>query len=181
MPTYREWMMKSELIGASLGGVAGFIYGVYIMATSAALSWTDVLDTMESVVVVIVCAVIIGSLCIGIGGLAGLVLGIVASPLSSFTKHASEANGLNPARWVVNLRCSLLSLLRIHSPDCDCNARKACGDEIRKRLDELSGRTQPRSLNNGDDGEVVKVFDSKPGEVVASTPISLAQQQKKIA
>jgi len=180
MPTYREWMMKSELIGASLGGVAGFIYGVYIMATSAALSWTDVLDTMESVVVVIVCAVIIGSLCIGIGGLAGLVLGIVASPLSSFTKHASEANGLNPARWVVNLRCSLLSLLRIHSPDCDCNARKACGDEIRKRLDELSGRTQPRSLNRGDHGEVVGGFDSKPGEVI-SPPISLAQQQKKIA
>jgi hypothetical protein len=50
------------------------------MATSHALSWTDVLDTMESVVVVIVCAVInriIGSLCIGIGGMAGLVLGIV--------------------------------------------------------------------------------------------------------
>jgi len=181
MATCGEWIKKSACIGASLGGVAGFFYAAYIMATSPALGWTDVLDTMESVVVVIVCAVIIGSLCIGIGGLAGLFLGIVASPLSSFTKHASEANGLNPARWVVNLRCSLLSLLRIHSPDCDCNARKACGDEIRKRLDELSGRTQPRSLNNGDDGEVVKVFDSKPGEVVASTPISLAQQQKKIA
>ncbi len=80
----------------------------------------------------------------------------------------------------MNLRCSLLSLLRIHDPDCDCNARKACGDEIRKRLDELSGRTQPRSLNNGDHEEVVKVFDSKPGEVI-SPPISLAQQQKKIA
>jgi hypothetical protein len=38
----------------------------------------------------------------------------------------------------------------------------------------LSGRTQPRSLNNG-------VFDSKPGEVI-STPVSLkAQQEKKIA
>jgi hypothetical protein len=76
----------------------------------------------------------------------------------------------------VKLRCYLLSLLRIHSSDCDCNARKACGDEMRKRLDELSGRMQPRSLNNGDHGEAVGVFDSKPGEV-----ISLAQQQKKIA
>jgi uncharacterized membrane protein len=85
MAVHVEWMMKSARIGASLGGVAGFFYGTFIMATSPALSWTDVLDTMESVVVVIVCAVMISSLCIAIGGLAGLVLGIVASPLSSFT------------------------------------------------------------------------------------------------
>ncbi len=53
---------------------------------------------------------------------------------------------------------------------------------MRKRLEELSWRTQPRSLNNGNHGEVVRVFDSKPGEVVASLPISLkAQQKKKIA
>jgi hypothetical protein len=82
----------------------------------------------------------------------------------------------------VKLRCYLLSLLRIHSPDCDVNAREMCGDEMRKRLDELSGRMQPRSLNNGDHGEAVGVFDFKPGEVVAGTPISLkAQQKKKIA
>ncbi len=83
----------------------------------------------------------------------------------------------------MNLRCYLLSLLRIHSPDCaHCNARETSGDEMRKRLEELSWRTQPRSLNNGDHGEVVGVFDSKPGEAVASSPISLkAHQQKKIA
>jgi hypothetical protein len=86
MATCGEWITKSARIGALLGGVAGFFYGTYIMATSHALSWTDVLDTMESVVVVIVCAVIIGSLCIAIGGMAGLVLGIVASPLRSFTE-----------------------------------------------------------------------------------------------
>jgi hypothetical protein len=91
----------------------------------------------------------------------------------------------NPERWVVNLKCYLLSLLRIQHPDCElCNARKTNGDEIRKRLDELSGRTQPRSLNthslnNGDHGEAVGVFDSKPAEVLASPPISLAQQQEK--
>ena len=78
----------------------------------------------------------------------------------------------------MNLRCYLLSLLKLHSLDCDCNAPKTSGDEIRKRLDELSGRTQPRSLNYGDHGEAVGVFDSEPGEVI-SPPISLAQQRKK--
>jgi len=53
---------------------------------------------------------------------------------------------------------------------------------MRKRLEELNWRTQPGSLNNGDHGEVVRVFDSKPGEVVVSPPISLkAKQKKKIA
>jgi len=53
---------------------------------------------------------------------------------------------------------------------------------MRKRVEELSGRKQRRSLNNQDHGEVVEVFDSKSGEVVASPPISLkAQQKKKIA
>jgi hypothetical protein len=82
----------------------------------------------------------------------------------------------------VNVRCYLSSLLRIHRPDCErCNARAMSGDEMRKRLEELNGRTQPRSLNNGDHGEVLKAFDSEPGELVASPPISLAQQDKKIA
>jgi len=82
----------------------------------------------------------------------------------------------------VNLRCSLLSVLRIHHLDCElCIAREKYGVEMRKRLEELNWRTQPHSLNHGDHGEVVKVFESKPGEVVTSPPISLAQQQKKIA
>jgi len=72
-------------------------------------------------------------------------------------------------------KCYLLSLLRIHHPDCDlCNAREKYGEEMRRRLEELNWRTQPRSLSNG-------VFDSKPGEVIG-TPVSLkAQQQRKIA
>jgi hypothetical protein len=86
----------------------------------------------------------------------------------------------------VNLRpriCYLLSLVRLHSPDCErCNAQEARGDEMRRRLEELNWQTQPRSFNNGGHGEIVRVFDSKPGEVVASPPISLkAQQQKEIA
>jgi hypothetical protein len=79
----------------------------------------------------------------------------------------------------VKLRCYLLSLLRIHPPDCErCNARETCGDEMRRRLEELNWRTQPGSLNNGDHGAVVRVFDSKPDEVAASPRISPAQRKK---
>jgi len=82
----------------------------------------------------------------------------------------------NPVRWVVNLRCYLLSLLRLHSPDCECLvAREKDGVEMRKRLEELGWRTQPRSLKGGDHGEV----SSKPGEVVASASIPLKVQQRK--
>jgi hypothetical protein len=69
----------------------------------------------------------------------------------------------------VKLRCYLLSLLRIHRPYCErCNVREIYGDEMRKRLEELNWRTQPRSLNNEDHGEAVKVFDSEPvaGELI---------------
>src|ERR1039458_651914 len=51
-------------------------------------------------------------------------------------QHGLEANGLNTARSVVNLRCYLLSLLRIHRPDCElCNAREKYGVEMQKRLE----------------------------------------------
>jgi len=96
MAAFGEWITKSARIGAVLGGAAGFFYGTYIMATSHALSWTDVSDTMESVVVVLITAVMIGSLCIGIGGLAGLVSGIVASPLRSFRQESEAKNGTSP-------------------------------------------------------------------------------------
>jgi hypothetical protein len=80
----------------------------------------------------------------------------------------------------VKLRCYLLSLLRIHPPDCEhCKARERCGVEMRERLEELNGRTPPYSLNNGDHAEVVQVFDSKPGEGVTSPPTSFAHQMKK--
>ena len=84
MATGGEWITKSARIGAFLGGVAGFFYGTYIMVTSHALSWTDVSDTLESVVVVLVTAAMIASLCIAVGWVAGLVLGTVVSPLGSF-------------------------------------------------------------------------------------------------
>ena len=78
---------------------------------------------------------------------------------------------MNQLRW----KCYVLSLLKIQHPDCElCNAREKYGVEMRRRLEELNWRTQPHSINDG-------VFDSETGEVVASPPISLAQQQKKIA
>jgi hypothetical protein len=58
--------------------------------------------------------------------------------------------------YVVNLRpriCYLLSLLRIHSPDCKhCMAQLTYGNELRRRLEELNGDPQPvqfESLSNG--------------------------------
>jgi MFS superfamily sulfate permease-like transporter len=87
MATCDDWTRKSMRIGASIGGVAGFFYAAYSMATSHVLNWTDVSDAMESVVVVLVTAAMIGSLSIAIGWLAGLVLGVVSFPLSSFTKN----------------------------------------------------------------------------------------------
>jgi len=83
MDTYGKWIKKSACIGASLGGVAGFFYGAYVTATSPTLGWTDVLDAVGSVGAMLIFAVVIGSLCIVIGALAGLALGIVSSPLSS--------------------------------------------------------------------------------------------------
>ena len=89
MAAYGEWITKSTGVGALLGGVAGFFYAAYIMATSPTLGWTDVLDTMGSLAAVLIFAVTLGSFCIAIGGLAGLVLGIISSPLSSFTASSS--------------------------------------------------------------------------------------------
>ena len=78
---------------------------------------------------------------------------------------------MNQPRW----KCYLLSLLRLQHPDCEpCNEGEKYGEAMRRRLEELNWRTQPRSLNDGG-------FDSKPGEVI-STSVSLkAQQEKKIA
>jgi hypothetical protein len=87
MDNYGGWIMRSTGIGASLGGVAGSFCAAYIMATMDVLNWTGVGDTVESVVVVFIFAVMVGSLCTAIGGLAGLVLGFVSFPLGSFTKN----------------------------------------------------------------------------------------------
>jgi hypothetical protein len=72
--------------------------------------------------------------------------------------------------------CSLLFPLRIHHPDCEhCHVRETYGDETRKRLEELNWRTRPYSLNNVGRGEVVRVVDSKPSEVI-NLPIFVGGQ-----
>jgi hypothetical protein len=52
---------------------------------------------------------------------------------------------------------------------------------MRKRLEDLSERTQPHPLNHGNHEEGVEVFDSRPGEVVSTPMSSKAQKRKKIA
>jgi hypothetical protein len=80
----------------------------------------------------------------------------------------------------VNLRCYLLSLLRIHRPDCElCHAREKYGVEMRQRLEELSWGRQPQSPTSGDHGEIVEVFRSEPGEVVARSLIPVKRQKRK--
>jgi hypothetical protein len=72
----------------------------------------------------------------------------------------------------MKLRCYLLSLLRIHHPDCKhCFARTRYGMEMRKRLEELGWRVQPCSPE----------VHSQPGEVI-TLPVSFkAQRGKKTA
>jgi hypothetical protein len=74
----------------------------------------------------------------------------------------------------VKLKCYLLSLLRIHRPECQyCKARERYGVEMGNRLEELNWRMHQSSPEVG-------VFDSEPREVV-TLPISLARQRKKSA
>jgi hypothetical protein len=72
------------------------------------------------------------------------------------------------------VRCYLLSLLRIHRPDCEHCARQKRGFEMRKRLEELGWQMQ------GNSPEVVRIFDSERAEVI-TLPVSLAQRGKKSA
>jgi hypothetical protein len=81
----------------------------------------------------------------------------------------------------VKLRCYVESLLRVHRSDCErCNPPETRGPEIRKRLEELNLRMQPRSVHTTDHEDGVRVFDSKADEVVASPPASSAQQKKVV-
>jgi hypothetical protein len=70
----------------------------------------------------------------------------------------------------VTLRCQLLTLLRIHHPDCRYCAREKYGMEMRKRLEELNWRTQTHSPTDADREEIVTAFDSAEDDVVSRTP-----------
>ena len=69
----------------------------------------------------------------------------------------------------MQLKCYLLSLLRIHRPDCQRCAREKAGDEMRKRLEDLNWRTQFHSPSHGDRCEVI------------DPPVSGKAQQQKTA
>src|SRR5258708_24264450 len=92
---------------------------------------------------------------------AVVVLGLFSSygvPMSrgkqSRLELCEQASETDPKLFglIQNFRpriCYVLSLLRIHRPDCEhCMARQSCGDELRKRLEELGWRTRPPSHEN---------------------------------
>src|SRR5579864_1213605 len=81
------------------------------------------------------------------------------SSLSGFPMNSVKVRGMeirDRMKLLVlrNLRpqvCYILALLRIHSPECKhCIARHTCGDDLRKRLEELDGRTRPSLHENQD-------------------------------
>jgi|HubBroStandDraft_4_1064222.scaffolds.fasta_scaffold23073_2 hypothetical protein len=78
----------------------------------------------------------------------------------------------------MKLRCYLLSLLRIHRSDCpDCNARETCGDEMRKRLEELNWPTHFAFTQQWDqERKVVEVLDC-PSEIASLHNASTTQRQ----
>lgn len=88
-------------------------------------------------------------------------------------------------RWVVRLRCYLSSLLRIQHRDCAyCNTGEKYGVEMRKRLEELSGRMKPASSNDMEHGKaaaevLASKADSKAGEAVARPPVSSKKRPRK--
>jgi hypothetical protein len=72
---------------------------------------------------------------------------VVVKPAANTNRPGRSLNESGEGTTLRRRICYLLSLLRIHSPDCEhCNARETSGDEIRKRLEELCWRTQQRSL-----------------------------------
>jgi hypothetical protein len=72
---------------------------------------------------------------------------------------------------VVKLRCYLLSLLRIHRPDCEhCKALEKCGLDMRERLEELNWRTQPYSLHRELQGDVSRLAPKAPSASETQEP-----------
>ena len=77
----------------------------------------------------------------------------------------------------MTLKCYLLTLLKIHRPDCEpCKALEKGGIEMRERLEELNSEPQPSSLSPAADEKFAGIFDPQPCDVVARMPIRLMQQ-----
>jgi hypothetical protein len=87
MATHGEWIENSARVGAWLVGVPGFVYATYETATYSHLHWTGVGAVMD-LFFVLVFATLVCCFFVIAGWLAGLVLGAISLPLSSFTeKH----------------------------------------------------------------------------------------------
>lgn len=80
----------------------------------------------------------------------------------------------------MKLRCSLLSFLKLHQPDCNLRAaRETCGLDMRRRLEELNSRTSPNSRRREAHGEVATVLALKPREIIQNSSVSLPREVKK--
>lgn len=80
----------------------------------------------------------------------------------------------------MKLRCFLLSFLKLHQPDCDyCRARKTCGLDMKRRLEELNGPMPPNLLKMEVRGEVAVVSAGKPRELMARPSVSLLHETRK--
>ena len=79
--------------------------------------------------------------------------------------------------------CYVLSLLRIHNPDCKhCAARLSCGNELRKRLEELNEPMQAisESVFQEAGGTAVKVkTNNSHGVRVVQLPATMLQSVKQ--
>jgi hypothetical protein len=68
----------------------------------------------------------------------------------------------------MNRKCHLLSLFKIHGPNCArCRALEKCGLEMRQRLEELKLADATVSVHREFHGELVEVFNSE----VAASPL----------
>jgi hypothetical protein len=74
----------------------------------------------------------------------------------------------------MTLKCYLLTLLKIHRPDCEpCKALEKGGIEMRERLEELN--SEPAGIF----GEVVGPFALTHGQTIGNPSVSLPQQGKR--
>jgi hypothetical protein len=85
MATYGEWIKKSTYIGGCVGGFVGFGSGAYYAVTNA--KWAGgFLGIIEGLLLMFGGGSLVCGLSILAGWLVGMLIGIVSSPLSSFTR-----------------------------------------------------------------------------------------------
>src|SRR5260370_35646425 len=95
--------------------------------------------------------------------------GACQSPAALFLRTTQVMNKLLRSRI-----CHLLSILKIHKPDCEhCKAKLTCGIVIRRRLHELDGQDE-RSGDSKDAGRALQKAQAESARPSASLPSSPA-------